>query len=134
MICKTPKSFAFVDLAAAAEVSAFILDAIPDHCPPGHEHLWAAVADALFAITNDTDAIVGEDMIDRRKEALVAFQAADNEWSAQIEAKFGSEAADARYTGKAKGMEGTPLRAAYEARCAARKAWDASREAARAGK
>lgn len=58
---------------------------------------------------------------------LAAFNAADAAWQEQLEAKFGPEAGDARYTGKAKGMEGTPLRAAYEAREAARIAWEGAR-------
>lgn len=60
-------------------------------------------------------------------DALVAFEQADAEWQEQLEARFGSAAADARYTGKAKGMEGTPLRAAYDAREAARIAWEGAK-------
>lgn len=58
---------------------------------------------------------------------LAAFDAADAVWQAEIEAKFGDAAGDARYTGKAKGMVGTTLRRAYEAREAARIAWEAAR-------
>lgn len=57
---------------------------------------------------------------------LAAFDAADAAWQEQIEAAF-PDAHEARYLPRGKGKEGTPLRAAYEARDAARIAWEGAR-------
>jgi hypothetical protein len=127
-----PTSFAIVDLAAAQQVAAFIEASIPDHCLPGNEHLWAAVADALYAISNDTDAIVGEDMIDLTYEAVLAFKAADDAWTRLLVERFGTRASEARVELWGRGDRGTPLRATYEARVAAYNEWQAAKAKAEA--
>lgn len=58
---------------------------------------------------------------------LAAFDAADAAWQAELEAAFGKAAGDARYQPHGRGAEGTALRATYEAREAARIAWEAAR-------
>lgn len=58
---------------------------------------------------------------------LTAFDAADKAWQEQLEAAFGSKAGVKRYTVAGRGDKGTPLRSAYEAREAARIAWDGAR-------
>lgn len=56
-------------------------------------------------------------------ELYRAAVAADAAWSAAIKAAFPRErAGDVRYTAKAHGEPGSPLRAAYDARTAACKA------------
>lgn len=62
-LARPVESIALVDLNAAADVAEFIEKMIPTHAPSQHAAAWQAVADALYAITNDTDAIVGEDMV-----------------------------------------------------------------------
>lgn len=57
---------------------------------------------------------------------LAAFDAADAAWQVQLEEVF-SDAHEARYLPRGKGKEGTPLRAAYEAREAARITWEGAR-------
>ena len=49
---------AFVSLDAALQVSEFLELMIHTHAPPRFAKEWQEVADALYAITNDTDAIV----------------------------------------------------------------------------
>lgn len=60
------------------------------------------------------------------KAAAAAFQAAEDAWQAELEEAF-PDAHEARYLPRGKGKDGTPLRAAYEAREAARVAWEAAR-------
>lgn len=55
-----------------------------------------------------------------------AFQAADDAWSVELRKAFGKQAGDIRYTPRGKGDHGTALRAAYDAREAARIAFDRS--------
>lgn len=55
--------------------------------------------------------------------AAQALQLADDEWQRQLEAAF-PDAHEARYLPRGKGKKGTPLRRAYEAREAARIAWE----------
>ena len=57
---------------------------------------------------------------------LAAFNAADAKWQVELEDAF-PDAHEARYLPRGKGKEGTPLRAAYEAREAARIAWEGAR-------
>lgn len=59
--------------------------------------------------------------------AAAAFQAADDAWQAELDATFGKAAGDARHEPRGKGDEGTTLRAAYDAREAARIAWEGAR-------
>jgi hypothetical protein len=60
------------------------------------------------------------------KRALEAFTAADAKWHQELVAAWGeSYAAEARYKPSGRGQEGTPLRAAWEAREAARIKWEA---------
>jgi hypothetical protein len=54
----------------------------------------------------------------------IAAQATDDAWSMELQRLFGKRAGDVRYTPQGKGGPGTALRAAYEAREAARKAYD----------
>lgn len=54
----------------------------------------------------------------------LAFQKADDAWSAALQAEFGRRAGDARYRPEGRGAEGSNLRACYEAREAARVAHD----------
>lgn len=58
---------------------------------------------------------------------LAAFDAADAVWQTELDAAFGNGAGDARYQHHGRGNEGTALRAAYEAREAARIAWEGAR-------
>jgi len=63
--------------------------------------------------------------------AAAAFQKADDDWQREIVVELGeSRAAEARYRPSGRGQEGTALRRAYEAREAAREAWEAARLAA----
>jgi len=59
------------------------------------------------------------------KEHL-AFQVADDAWSLELQKAFGKRAGDVRYTPRGKGEPGTALRTAYDAREAARIAYDRS--------
>lgn len=62
-----------------------------------------------------------------RLTAYNAFVQADDEWQRQLVAAWGeSYAAEARYKPSGRGQEGTPLRRAYDAREAARLAWEAA--------
>lgn len=56
-----------------------------------------------------------------------AFCAADDAWSLELRKAFGKQAGDVRYTARGKGDPGSVLRAAYDAREAARVAYDRSR-------
>jgi hypothetical protein len=49
---------------AAAEVADFLATMIPTHCPLHRVKQWEEVRDALYALQNDTDAIVSTDMQD----------------------------------------------------------------------
>lgn len=60
-----------------------------------------------------------------RAEAYTAFNAADDAWQAELEDAF-PDAHEARYLPRGHGKPGTPLRAAYEARQAARIAWESA--------
>lgn len=62
--------------------------------------------------------------------AYTAFSKADDAWQMELVATFGKEAGDARFEPRGEGQPGTKLRAAYEARDAARKAWEVSRKTA----
>jgi hypothetical protein len=57
------------------------------------------------------------------------FQYADDIWQIALEFEFGVSASDKRYTMEGRGEPGSPLRKAWEAREAARSAWDADRRA-----
>lgn len=59
------------------------------------------------------------------EENALALQEADDVWQAELENEFGDDACDARYDERGHGIEGTALRRAYEAREAARIAWEA---------
>jgi hypothetical protein len=61
------------------------------------------------------------------KEAAEAFNTADLVWHNALVEIFGKDAGDMRYTSHGRGAEGTALRAAFDARCAAHDAWLASR-------
>lgn len=52
------------------------------------------------------------------------FNAADAAWSAEIKRVFGEKNQDARYYPRGKGESGSELRRLYEARDAARIAWE----------
>ena len=69
------------------------------------------------------DAVAAE----TRRVFAAALQSADDAWQDQLVTAFGSQAGDARYDERGRGEEGTPLRAAYEAREAARIKWEAVR-------
>lgn len=56
-------------------------------------------------------------------ETFKRFADADAAWDAQLVAAFGSRSGDARYDERGRGQEGTPLRAAYEARMEAFRAY-----------
>jgi hypothetical protein len=60
-----------------------------------------------------------------RVAAQIAFAEADDAWQAELEKTFGKGAGDARYDERGRGQKGTPLRAAYDAREAARTPWEA---------
>ncbi len=49
-------------------------------------------------------------------QAFKLFADADAAWDAQLVAAFGSRSGDARYDERGRGQDGSPLRAAYEAR------------------
>jgi len=55
---------------------------------------------------------------------LPEFQAADDAWSAELARQFAKNAGDFRYTSRGRGDPGTPLRALYDTREAAREAWE----------
>lgn len=57
---------------------------------------------------------------------LTPFQAADDVWSIELQLTFGKEAGQARYEARGRGEEGSALRAAHDAREAARNAWHLS--------
>lgn len=59
--------------------------------------------------------------------AATAFNDADLNWHHALVDAFGNDAGQARYEPRGKGEEGTALRAAYEAREAARTAWEAAK-------
>lgn len=56
----------------------------------------------------------------------LAFNAADAAWSAEIVRVFGKKNQDARYYPRGKGEPGSELRRLYDARDAARRAWEAA--------
>ena len=58
--------------------------------------------------------------------AAAAFNEADLDWHHALIATFGADAGQARYEPRGKGEPGTPLRATYDARTAAREAWQAT--------
>lgn len=62
------------------------------------------------------------------KDLTAAFQAADDAWQAELVRTFGKNAGDVRYTRFAHGETGTPLRAAWDKRDAAEKAWSNARQ------
>ena len=49
---------AIIHVDAAREVADFLERAIPFNAPLQHASSWGQVRDALYAISNDTDAIV----------------------------------------------------------------------------
>lgn len=55
------------------------------------------------------------------------FQIADDAWSAELHRRFGKNAGDVRYTPQGRGEFETTLRALYEKREAARRAWEGGR-------
>lgn len=55
--------------------------------------------------------------------AYAAFASADDAWQAELVNAFGKRASDARYMPEGKGHQGSTLRAAYDAFCAARELW-----------
>ena len=59
-----------------------------------------------------------------RAQAYSIFAKADDDWQAEIDATFGRTACDKRYLPEGKGTPGTPLRAAHDAREAARVQWE----------
>lgn len=63
------------------------------------------------------------DAVAKRK----AFQLADDAWSASLRRTFGKQASDVRYTRAGHGFPGSALRVAYNAREAARIAWEDAR-------
>lgn len=54
----TIESFASVSLSGAEQVAEFVERMIDTHAPQQSREEWRRVADALYALTNDTDAIV----------------------------------------------------------------------------
>lgn len=64
-------------------------------------------------------------------DLMRAFEVADDIWQIALEFEFGINAADMRYRLEGRGAEGSKLRAAYDARMAAMRAYEAAREAAR---
>lgn len=62
-----------------------------------------------------------------RMAAATAFNDAELVWHNLLVDTFGKAAGDARYDGRGRGEEGSALRQAYEARDAARQAWEAAR-------
>jgi hypothetical protein len=56
-------------------------------------------------------------------QAIQAFNAADAAWQSALVAQWGKYASLARYKEAGHGAEGTPLRAAYERREAARRVY-----------
>lgn len=58
-----------------------------------------------------------------RTEIMQNFNAADLDWHHALVDAFGADAGDARYDLRGKGVAGTELRAAYDARMAAFNAW-----------
>lgn len=63
------------------------------------------------------------DALMARRATMAAFEKADEAWQIELENAF-PDAHEARYLPRGKGKEGTPLRAAYEAREAARLEWE----------
>ena len=59
-------------------------------------------------------------------ELATSFQAADDTWQEALENTF-PDAHTARYLPRGKGKPGSKLRAAYDAREAARIAWESAR-------
>lgn len=57
------------------------------------------------------------------------FQYADDIWQIALEFEFGVSASDKRYAPEGRGNPGSDLRKAYDAREAARAAWEAERRA-----
>jgi hypothetical protein len=62
-----------------------------------------------------------------RADLAAAFNAADLIWHDALIDAFGKGGAQARYERRGRGEEGSPLREAYDAREAARQAWEAAR-------
>jgi hypothetical protein len=63
---------------------------------------------------------------DREKstEAMKAFIAADDAWSAELTRQFGKQACEARYRPQGRGVPGSTLAAAHDAREACRAEWE----------
>lgn len=51
-------NYAKVTAEAAFDVASFLERMIPDHCPKASVKEWEDVMNALYALANDTDAIV----------------------------------------------------------------------------
>ncbi|WP_353645710.1 hypothetical protein [Mesorhizobium sp. WSM2239] len=52
-----------ITISAAHDVADFLERMIPTNCPLQDVEGWEEVRDALYAIANDTDAIVTEDEV-----------------------------------------------------------------------
>jgi hypothetical protein len=57
---RKPMITAQIKVSAASDVAAFLERTIPTMCPLPNVADWEEVRDALFALANDTDAIVTE--------------------------------------------------------------------------
>lgn len=64
-----------------------------------------------------------------KQDAYETFQMADDIWQIALEFEFGVNASDRRYTIEGRGVDGSKLRAAYDARMAAMRAYEAERDA-----
>lgn len=58
-----------------------------------------------------------------------AWVAADDAWSRELTAAFGSSAGDVRYSGRGRGLPGSALRTTHDAFVAAGDAYRAARDA-----
>lgn len=56
-----PRTVAKVSVSAAFDVADYLNRTIPTACPAPNVKAWEEVRDALYALSNDTDAIVTDD-------------------------------------------------------------------------
>jgi lambda repressor-like predicted transcriptional regulator len=68
--------------------------------------------------------------MERLFEAQAAFQKADDDWHAALVDRYGKNAGTMRYLGQGAGMECEKIKAAYDARYAAMRAYMAMQDAA----
>ena len=57
------ETFTVVSVDAAGQIAEFVERMADTHAPRQFRSQWQAVADALYALSNDTDAIITDDLV-----------------------------------------------------------------------